>query len=67
MLIYIVYFNLSAVAKTWVETGVVGKFPGIWWVQFCLLMIIAALILSPKIAFKRAAEHTYLPPLSSGG
>ncbi|MFT4585458.1 MAG: lipopolysaccharide export system permease protein [Gammaproteobacteria bacterium] len=66
LLIYIVYFNLNAVAKTWVETGVVGKFPGIWWVQFCLLMIIVALILRPKLAFKRAAERVYSPPLSPG-
>lgn len=27
------YYNLSAVAQTWVERGSVGAVPGIWWVQ----------------------------------
>ncbi|MFP6682642.1 MAG: LptF/LptG family permease, partial [Gammaproteobacteria bacterium] len=57
LLIYAVYYNLTAMAKTWVETDVVGKFPGIWWVQFGLVVLIAVLLLIPKLAFNRAATR----------
>ncbi len=57
LLIYAVYYNLTAMAKTWVETDVVGKFPGIWWVQFGLVLLIAVLLLIPKWAFNRAATR----------
>lgn len=58
LFIYIVYYNLTAVAKTWVETEAVGKYPGIWWVQAALLFIIACLVLAPKLAFHRAARRS---------
>ncbi len=57
LLIYAVYYNLTAMAKTWVETDVVGRFPGIWWVQFALVLLIAVLLLIPRWTFKRAALH----------
>lgn len=55
MVVYIIYYNLTIVAKTWVETGVVGKFPGIWWVQILLILTIAILITLPKWTFNRKA------------
>ena len=58
LFIYIVYYNLTAVAKTWVETQVVGKYPGIWWVQAALLLIIGCLVLAPKLVFHRAARRS---------
>jgi len=58
VLIYVVYYNLTVMAKTWVETEVVGKFPGIWWAQFALGLLIITLILVPKWAFRRAANHS---------
>ncbi len=60
VLVYVIYYNLTAMAKTWVETGVVGEFPGIWWVQFALALLIAALILVPRWAFRRAADQQLL-------
>ena len=57
LLIYAVYYNLTAMAKTWVETDVVGKFPGIWWVQFALVLLIAVLLFIPRWSFRRAALH----------
>lgn len=57
LLIYAIYYNLTAMARTWVETEVVGKFPGIWWVQFGLVLLIVIMILLPKWTFLRAANH----------
>ena len=49
-LIFAVYYNLSGVARTWVEQGAVDEFPGIWWLH--LLMVAVVLVfLSP--GFKR--------------
>ena len=56
--VYIVYYNLTMVARTWVETGVVAKLPGIWWVQLLLIAVIASLMVLPKLTFNRAAQAT---------
>lgn len=58
LLIYAVYYNLTAMAKTWVETSVVGEFPGIWWVQCALILVIVTLVVLPRWAFARAAGQT---------
>ncbi len=39
-LVFAVYYNLSGLAKTWVEQGVVAAVPGIWWVYGLLLMVV---------------------------
>ena len=31
VIIFAIYYNLLAVAKTWVEQGRVGSLPGVWW------------------------------------
>ncbi len=46
VIIFAVYYNLTAVAKIWMEQGVVGSFPGIWWPQG-LLVILFVLLLKP--------------------
>lgn len=57
LLVYVVYYNLTAMAKTWVETGVVGSFPGIWWVHSLILLLIVGLLLWPKWHFERTARR----------
>ena len=57
LLVYAVYYNLAVMAKTWVETQVVAPFPGIWWVQALLLLIIGALLWLPGWQFRRAARR----------
>ena len=52
VLIYAGYYNLSLVAKTWVEQGVVGAVPGIWWVHALLACLLSAMILYPVWAFR---------------
>lgn len=51
IVIYAVYYNLNALAKTWVQTGVVGTFPGIWWVQMLLGVLLLWAIVRPRQVF----------------
>ncbi len=44
-----VYYNLAAVAETWVERGTVSSFPGIWWVQGLFLGGLAGIALWPRL------------------
>lgn len=45
-LAFAIYYNLSGLARTWVEQGVVPEFPGIWWLHV-LMLIVVVLFLSP--------------------
>ena len=51
-LVFAVYYNLSGVARAWVEQGLVAKLPGVWWLH--LLMAAGALVLLAP-GFKRKA------------
>lgn len=44
-LVFAVYYNLSGLAQTWVEQGVVGKFPGVWWLHALMFMVVAKCLL----------------------
>ncbi|MFT5132994.1 MAG: lipopolysaccharide export system permease protein [Gammaproteobacteria bacterium] len=44
-LIFALYYNLSGLARTWVEQGVVDSFPGIWWLQLLMLVVVVVLLL----------------------
>ena len=48
--VYAVYFNLDAVARTWVENKVVGAMPGIWWAPILLLVLGLLLLRLPRFA-----------------
>lgn len=43
VIIYAVYVNLLAVARSWMEHGVIGPIWGLWWVHGILLIAILAL------------------------
>ncbi len=49
VIIYIIYFNLQALAKTWVEQGIVGPIPGIFWVDGLVATILTALFLRSRL------------------
>lgn len=53
VIIFAVYYNLTAVAKIWMEQGVVGSFPGVWWPQL-LLVLLFILLLKPF----RSGDHS---------
>lgn len=42
--VYIVFYNLMELARTWVEQGVVGAVPGIWWVHVFMLIVFATVL-----------------------
>ena len=42
--IYLAYHQFGVAAKTWVENGVVGRFPGIWWLEVLLAVFVAVLL-----------------------
>ena len=44
VLVYAGYYTLNVMAKTWVEQGVVGALPGIWWVNALLATLVLALL-----------------------
>lgn len=44
VLCYVIFYNLSMMAKTWVEQGVVNTVPGIWWVHLLLGILVAGLL-----------------------
>jgi lipopolysaccharide export system permease protein len=44
---YAAYYNVKALAKTWVERGVVGPVPGLWWVDVLLAVVVVLLLWRP--------------------
>lgn len=52
VLVYAVYYNLSAMARTWVEQGEVGPVPGIWWVNGLLICVLVILLVHPVLRFR---------------
>lgn len=41
---YAVFYNLQLIAKSWVEQDVVKSFPGLWWPNLLLALLIVGLI-----------------------
>lgn len=44
VLSYVVFYYFSLMAKTWVEKGVVGSVPGVWWVHLLLGILVVGLV-----------------------
>ncbi len=44
-MVFALYYNLSGLARTWVEQEMVGSFPGIWWLQALMVIVVAVLLL----------------------
>jgi len=47
ILVYVGLFNLTGVARTWVEDGKVPSFPGIWWIYLVPLLLFIGLMMAP--------------------
>ena len=58
VVVFAVYYNISVVAKNWVEKGAVAPFPGIWWVQVLLALVIIVLAWRRGIFFIRRVRST---------
>jgi lipopolysaccharide export system permease protein len=51
VIIFAVYYNMTAAAKTWVEQGVVGSFPGVWWPHMILAVCLAVMLKRSNAGF----------------
>lgn len=49
ILAYAVVFNLAIIARGWVESGLVGALPGLWWVHALLLFTLVFLFRRPAL------------------
>jgi len=54
--LFAVYYNLSGLAQSWVEQGIVGKFPGIWWLHG-LMFVVVVWILSPRSPARKSVKR----------
>jgi len=52
VVIFALYYNLSAIIKKWVEKGVLDTLPGIWWVQLLLAGLLLLLLWQPPLVFR---------------
>jgi lipopolysaccharide export system permease protein len=53
VVIFAIYYNLSALAKKWVEKGILDTIPGIWWTQLLLAGLLLVLLWQPSFVFFR--------------
>jgi len=53
VVIFVIYYNLSALTKKWVGNGVLDTVPGIWWVQLLLAALLLVLLWRPSLRFLR--------------
>ena len=47
ILVYVALFNMTSVARTWVEDEKVASFPGIWWIYLFPVLLFVVLMLKP--------------------
>ncbi|MFT7616777.1 MAG: lipopolysaccharide export system permease protein [Planctomycetota bacterium] len=55
VVVYIIYFNLQALAKTWVEQGIVPAIPGLFWVDGLIALVLLFLFVRSRIQQSRPA------------
>jgi lipopolysaccharide export system permease protein len=55
VLIFIVYYNLLGTSQVWVEKGVLGALPGLWWVH--ALPVLATLVLFYAARMRAPRNH----------
>ncbi len=56
ILLYMVYANLMAVVRNWIDEGQLPPVPGMWWVHLLPLCVAAWMFRSPKRAGKRRVK-----------
>ncbi|MBT8371997.1 MAG: LPS export ABC transporter permease LptF [Deltaproteobacteria bacterium] len=56
VVIFAVYYNLSAMTKKWVEQGVLDQIPGIWWVQALLAGLLIIMLWQPILALRKRSS-----------
>jgi lipopolysaccharide export system permease protein len=61
ILVYSGYYLLFTSARTWVQHGVIGPFPGIWWVPALLALFLLGALYKPKLTFGRERSMRLSP------
>jgi lipopolysaccharide export system permease protein len=56
VVIFAVYYNLSALTKKWVERGILDTLPGIWWIQLLLAGLLLVLLWQPTMVSHRRGK-----------
>ena len=56
VVIFAIYYNLSALTKKWVERGILDTLPGIWWIQLLLAGLLLILLWQPTLLFRRRGK-----------
>lgn len=49
ILSFAVFYNLTTLAKKWVEEQVLGPIPGLWWPHLLIATLVAALFIGPAL------------------
>ena len=49
--VYFGYYLLCTSARTWVQHGAIGRFPGIWWAPFLLTLFLLGTAYRPRLDF----------------
>jgi lipopolysaccharide export system permease protein len=65
ILVYIIYSNLLAVARTWVERGKVDPLIGIWWVHALLVVVLAVMMFQHAGGYKALFGNKRIAPRMS--
>ncbi len=60
ILAYSAYYLLCTAARTWVQHGQVGSFPGLWWVPAMLALVMVLIWYAP--ALRQALRAAVAPP-----
>lgn len=61
ILAYSAYYLLCTTARTWVQHGQVGRFPGLWWAPAALALAMALIWFAPAMA-RRLRQGLPAPP-----
>ncbi len=64
ILLYSFYYLICTSARTWVQHGVIGAFPGIWWAPALLGMVVAAATYSGEVELALGRKLKGLVPPS---
>lgn len=57
MLVYVAYYSLSIVARSWVGRGTVGPIPGMWWVDVLLGGVVVTLVVRAGASGRQATRR----------
>jgi len=49
VLVFAIFYIFSIMARNWVEQGTVGAFPGVWWPDILLGLLVLTLVLRPTM------------------